>query len=59
MDTMTMQEKRRIAREREQEADMAAAADLMGTTSVEDSASEIFPFRLYWPLTERFALARS
>ena len=36
MDTTTAQEKRRIARERELEADMATASDLMGSTGVED-----------------------
>ena len=37
MDTLTIQERRRMAREREMEADMAVASDLMGGMSVEDS----------------------
>lgn len=36
---MTEQDRRRIARERELESDLAAAADLMGTTGVEDGTS--------------------
>lgn len=45
MDTMTTQEKRRIARERELEADMAAAVDLMGATGVEDGMTCFTRFR--------------
>jgi translation initiation factor 3 subunit J len=36
IETLTEQDRRRIARERELESDLAAAADLMGTTGVED-----------------------
>ncbi|KAK4689502.1 translation initiation factor 3 subunit J, partial [Tremellales sp. Uapishka_1] len=40
IDTMTIQEKRRLARERELEADLATAADLMGLDSG-DSADDL------------------
>lgn len=43
IDTMTTQEKRRLARERELEEDMAAAADLMGATGVEDGKAHLNP----------------
>jgi hypothetical protein len=36
IETLTEQDRRRIARERELESDLAAAADLMGSTGVED-----------------------
>jgi hypothetical protein len=45
---MTAQERRRIAREREIEADLAAAADLMGSTGMEDGEST---FRLFQNLS--------
>jgi len=39
IETMTEQDRRRIARERELESDMMAAADLMGSTTVDDGQS--------------------
>jgi translation initiation factor 3 subunit J len=39
IETLTEQDRRRIARERELESDMAAAADLMGEAGLEDGKS--------------------
>lgn len=39
IDALTEQDRRRIARERELESDLAAAADLMGGASVQDGTS--------------------
>ncbi|OCF37896.1 translation initiation factor 3 subunit J [Kwoniella heveanensis BCC8398] len=41
METMTEQDRRRLAREREQEADLAVASDLMGDLNVEESTSQL------------------
>jgi hypothetical protein len=41
IETLTEQDRRRIARERELESDLAAAADLMGSTGVEDGKSPL------------------
>ncbi|WVR07479.1 hypothetical protein IAU60_004521 [Kwoniella sp. DSM 27419] len=41
METMTEQERRRLAREREQEADMAVAADLMGGADLDESPVQL------------------
>lgn len=45
IETLTEQERRRIARERELESDMAAAADLMGSTGIEDGGFHLPRFQ--------------
>lgn len=47
---MTQQERRRLARERELEADLAVAGDLMGSVEVEDSGCPLFCSE---PVTDR------
>lgn len=52
METRTEQDRRREAREKELEADLASAADLMGSTGVEDGA-----WACPVPIAVRFAYA--